>query len=92
LDSESGDKLSASLTSASAVEAFEAIIGKTRNAPQVQDVPSAPAVSKSDLTAKLTAKDEFGNSKMSSDPNYAKEVRKLYGQVYGEEPQNKIIG
>jgi len=91
LDSETGDKLTNALVSASAVEAFEAIIGKTRNAPQSQESASAPAFSKSDLTAKLTAKDEFGNKKMS-DPAYAREVRKMYDQVYGAEPQNKIVG
>lgn len=91
LDSDSSEALIGTLTSASAVQAVEALIAKTRNTQQVTDTPAAPSVSHADIQAKLVAKDEHGNPKMN-DPAYAKQVRAMYGQAFGEEPHNVIVG
>jgi hypothetical protein len=79
------------MTSAAAVQAIEAVIAKTRNVPQAVDTPAAPAVSHDQLKEMLTAKDEYGNLKMS-DPAYKARVNKMYEQLYGAEPHRVTIG
>lgn len=79
------------MTSVGNVAAIESMIAQTRNAPQAQDTPAAPSIDHAGIQEKLHAKDEFGNPKMQ-DPAYAREVRKLYGQAFGEEPHNVTVG
>ncbi len=91
LDSENATALLDGLTTASSVQAVEALIAKTRNAPQVQNEPSAPAVSHDKVREMMVAKDEFGQPKMN-DPAYNAKVKKLYGQLFGEEPNSVTVG
>lgn len=91
LDSDTGEALAAAMTSAGAVQAIEAVIAKTRNAPQVQELVSAPAVSHEELKAMQVAKDEFGNPKMN-DKAYRAKVNKLYDQRFGAEPHKVTVG
>lgn len=91
LDSDKSSVLLSSLTSAGAVEALESVIAKTRNAPQVHGEQTAAVIDGDKLREMLTAKDDFGNSKMN-DPEYRSKVRKLYGQKYGEEPFTRTVG
>jgi len=91
LDADTGDKLTGALTSAAAVEAVEAVISRTRNAPQVNDAPPAEAISHEKIKAMQMEKDEFGNSKMN-DPEHRAKVQRLYSQRFGDEPQNRTIG
>lgn len=90
-DAETNEKIGGLLTSAQNVEVVEALIAKSRNAPQVNDVNPAPAISHSELVAMQTAKDEFGNPKMN-DPEYRAKVQKLYSQRFGEQPHNVTVG
>ena len=91
LDAESAEALSDVLTSAKSVQAVEALIAKTRNVSQVHNETPSPAVTSDKLREMQNAKDEFGNYKMN-DPAYAKQVRSLYGQLYGEEPNVVTVG
>jgi len=91
MDAETSEALVDTLTSAASVKAVEALIAKTRNMTQTQDAPPAPAVSADKVREMMVAKDQFGNDKMQ-DPAYAAQVRKLYGQLYGEEPNVVTIG
>ena len=91
MDADTSESLINSLTSAKTVQAVEALIAKTRNVSQAQDATPAPAVSAEKVREMMMAKDEFGNDKMQ-DPAYASQVRKLYGQLYGEEPNVVTIG
>lgn len=91
LDADASEALAGTLTSAASVQAIEALIAKTRAVSQVQDAPQAPAVSAEKLREMQVAVDQFGNPKMN-DPGYARNVRKLYGQLYGEEPNAVTVG
>ena len=92
LDAETAKALEDALTSARAVGAIEALIAKTRNAGQVDQVQPAPSISKQELSDMQMAKDEYGNPKMSTDKEYAAKVRGLYAQMYGNQPHNVTIG
>lgn len=62
-------------TSAPAVEAIEALIAKTRNAPQATATAAAPiGMTKEDALAMRYVKDDNGNLKMSSDPAYRRKA------------------
>lgn len=91
LDAENSEALFDALTSSRSVKAVEALIAKTRNVHQVHNEPSAPAINADKLKEMQAAKDQYGNPKMN-DPAYAKEVRRLYGLLYGEEPHTVTIG
>ena len=91
LDADTGDKLASVMTSAASVEAIEAIISRTRNAPQVNDAPAAESISHDSLKEMQVAKDEYGNPKMN-DPAYRERVRKMYSQRFGDEPANRTVG
>lgn len=92
LDADDAQGLLDSLQSAAAVQAIEKVIAKTKNAPQLQDTPAAPSIDGSKLREMMLAKDQYGNRKMTSDPAYAKEVNRLYAQLYGEEPHAIVRG
>lgn len=91
LDAETHEKLKGVLTSAGAVEAVEALIAKTRNAPQVTETQQAEEISSAKLREMQTAKDEFGRPKML-DPEYRRKVEAAYSRKYGDEPQRTIRG
>jgi len=91
LDADGQEGLAAALTTAGAVQAVEKLIAKTRNAPQTQDTPAAPTVDHAKLREMMTARDEYGNSKMN-DPAYKAKVNKLYDQLFGAEPHSVTIG
>jgi len=91
LDADGQEGLAAALTTAGAVQAVEKLIAKTRNAPQVQETPAAPAVDHGKLREMMTARDEYGNPKMN-DPAYKAKVNKLYDQLFGAEQHSVTIG
>lgn len=69
-------------TTAAGVQAVEALIAKSRNAPmQTSNGVEASAVSMAEIEALQFAKDEHGNRKMSTDPAYAKMVRQKIEQA-----------
>lgn len=91
LDAETASALEDSMTSARAVGAIEALIAKTRNAPQMDQSVPAQQHSQQELASMLTAKDEYGAPKMNN-KEYAAKVRGLYNQRYGEKPHSVTIG
>jgi len=74
--------LEESATTAAGVQAIEALIAKTRNAPMQQSaVGNAGAMSMTELQALQFAKDEHGNRKMQTDPAYRKMVQEKFAQL-----------
>lgn len=69
-------------TTAASVTAIEALIAKSKNAPmQTSDVNPASKVSMEELQKLQFAKDEHGNRKMQTDPEYAKMVRQKFAEA-----------
>lgn len=79
------------VTDAASVAAVEAMISKTRNAPQVSDASQAPAISREELVKMQMAKDDNGNPLMRN-PEYAAKVNEGYSRLFGDEPQRQIVG
>ena len=69
-------------TTAAGVQAVEALIAKSRNAPmQTADTNPVTQIDMAELQTLQFAKDENGNRKMQSDPEYAKMVRAKFAQA-----------
>jgi len=95
LDPEMYDKFASSLTTAAAVEAFEFIVGKTRNAPLPDPTninPSLQANKQQELKEMQAAKDESGQLKWFTDPNHRAKIEALQNELYGNAPYRKIVG
>lgn len=74
---------------AAGVQAVEALIAKSRNAPmQTGDITPATAIDKAELNKLQFALDDNGNRKMQTDPEYRKMVREKMAQAY---PGENII-
>ena len=85
LTPEQAEGLTGMATSAASVQAIEALIAKSKNAPmQTNDVNPASQVSRQELETLQYARDEHGNRKMQSDPDYNKMVKAKYREVYGD--------
>lgn len=86
------EKFQGLATSADSVEALEALIAKTRNAPiSSESLAPAASVSSQELKDMQFAKDERGNRKMQ-DPEYRARFNKLAQEVYGADPARQTIG
>jgi len=82
LTPEQAEGLTGMATSAASVQAIEALIAKSKNAPmQTNDVNPASQISRQELETLQFAKDEHGNRKMQSDPEYAKMVRQKFAEA-----------
>lgn len=92
LDAQTGESLLGGLTSATMVQAVEALISQTRNASQIQETISGPSITHDQVREWANEKDEFGNSKMQTSPEHRAKVRNGYSQLFGDEPQNVIVG
>lgn len=80
-------------SSASAVGILEALIGKSRNAPISPDaIVTRPSVSEEEVRAMQFEKDEHGNRKLHTDPEFRARYQKLSLQVRGAEPARQIVG
>jgi len=86
LTAEQAEGLQDAATTAAGVQAIEALIAKSKNAPmQTADINPAGATNMAELQALQFARDEHGNRKMAVDPSYAKMVRqKLAEAMPGE--------
>jgi hypothetical protein len=72
-------------TSAAGVMAIEALIAKTRNASvnaNPDEVQQTNTFTLEDIHKLQFEKDEFGNKKMSTDPEHRKKVEAMYTQLY----------
>lgn len=94
LDPEIFEGLTDAAVSAGAVRAIEALIARTRNAPQVgKDVPTAPAVSRGDWEQKRFAeKDAHGQLRYKTDASFRAEVDAMRGELFGMEEHRTIVG
>jgi hypothetical protein len=82
LTPEQAEGLQDAATTAAGVQAIEALIAKSKNAPmQTSDVNPASAISMEELTNLQFAKDEHGNRKMQTDPEYRKMVQAKYAEA-----------
>ena len=80
-------------TTAAGVMAIEALIAKSRNAPMVtNNAASAGVVNMEELKALKFAKDEHGNRRMQTDPEYRKMVDAKFAQAFPGEHQITIGG
>ena len=80
-------------TTALGVQALERLVAMTRSAPVNPATASAPAgVSSEELRAMQFEKDEHGNRKLQTDPEFKARFKKLSEQVYGSEENRIIIG
>ncbi len=68
-------------TTAAGVQAIEALIAKSKNAPmQTQDASPVNQVNMAELQALQFAKDDNGNRRMATDPEYRKMVQEKFAQ------------
>ena len=82
LTPEQAEGLQDAATTAAGVMAIEALIAKSRNASVVnQDAVPVNAISQSELQALQFAKDEHGNRKMATDPEYRKMVQQKFAEA-----------
>ena len=83
LTPEQVEGLSEAATSAAGVQAIEALIAKSKNSPmQTSEVNAAGAVNITELNDLKFAKDENGNRKMATDPEYRKMVQQKFAEAY----------
>ena len=80
--------------SAKAVQAVEKMIAMGRNAPvSADEISAAPGgVSEEDVRKMQFEKDENGNRRMQTDPEFKAKFKKLAAQVWGSEDHNIVIG
>lgn len=82
LTPEQVEGLGEATTTAAGVQAVEALIAKSKNAPmQTSDVNPVSQASRAELETLQFAKDENGNRKMQTDPEYAKMVRQKFAEA-----------
>ena len=79
--------------SADAVKAMEQMIAMTRNAPVVSDATtSAPGVSSADVKAMQFEKDDRGNRRIQTDPEFKARYEKAAAEVWGSEDHRIVVG
>ena len=77
----------------SAVKAMEQLVSMTRNAPVAPDATTAtPGVSSEELKTMQFEKDEHGNRKLQTDPEFKARFDKLAQEVWGSNPHRIIVG
>ena len=81
------------IQTASAVQALEKLISMTRNAPvSPEGVQPKPGISSEELRAMQFEKDEFGNRRIQTDPEFRARFDKLSKEVWGSENHTIVIG
>jgi hypothetical protein len=79
--------------SADAVKAMEQMIAMTRNAPVVSDATQAtPGVSSEEVKAMQFAKDDRGNRRIQTDPEFKAKFEKMAAEVWGSEDHRIVVG
>lgn len=82
LTPEQAEGLQDAATTAAGVQAIEALIAKSKNAPmQTGEVTQTSQVSMAELQALQFAKDDNGNRKMAVDPEYRKMVNQKFAEA-----------
>ena len=95
LDPDMFGKFASSLTTAAAVEAFEYVVAKTRNAPMPDPTninPSLQSGKQAELKELQGAKDESGKLKWFTDPAHRAKIEALQQELYTSAPYRRIVG
>lgn len=80
-------------TSASAVETIEQLISMTRSGAMApSDSTPATAHTAEDVQKMQFAKDDNGNRKIQTDPEFRKRYEQMRNEVFGTEPHRRMIG
>ena len=95
MDEELFEKFRSAMVTADAVEAFEYVIGKTRNAqmPDPTNInPNLMATKRQELLELQDAKDENGKLKWVTDPIHRAKIERLQKEIYGTEEYREVVG
>lgn len=93
LDNETAQGLRGIATTAEGIKAIEQLISKTKSAPVApQDSTPVPSVTPQEVQAMQFAKDEHGNRKINTDPEFKKEYQRKRDALYGTQEHRQMIG
>lgn len=93
LDNETAQGLRGIATTADGIKAIEQLISKTKSAPVApQDSTPVPSVTSQEVQAMQFAKDEHGNRKINTDPEFKKEYQRKRDALYGTQEHRQMIG
>ena len=83
LNKEQAEGLAEMATTAASVQAIEALIAKSRNAPMNnEEMNNVSQISQQEIQALQFAKDDNGNRRMATDPEYRKMVQEKMAQAF----------
>ena len=93
LDAEDIQGIQAMTTTAESVKAVERIIAMTRGASvDVDNAQSNSGASGEDVSKMQFEKDDHGNRRINTDPEFRARYKKLRNEVYGTEDHKQVIG
>lgn len=93
LSEEVFEKFRGVATTAEGVEALEAIISHTREAKIPRENTAQPSGFTPEALRQMRyAKDDSGQLRINTDPDYRKKVDRAYKELYGEAPLNQVAG
>lgn len=93
LDAETVQGLEGFATSTESVKAIERLISMTRSASvNVDDANNNSGASAEDVSKLQFEKDEHGNRRINTDPDFKARYKKLRNEVYGTEDHKVIVG
>lgn len=93
LDNETAQGLRGIATTAEGIKAIEQLISKTKSAPVApQDSTPVPSVTPQEVQSMQFAKDEHGNRKINTDPEFKKEYQRKRDALYGTQEHRQMIG
>lgn len=91
LDEETFKGLQGMANSAEAVKVIESLVGMTRSAPVDASNTPSPGVSAEEVRSMQFEKDEHGNRKINSDPEFRARYMKARNAVYGTDDHKVVI-
>ncbi len=93
LDAETMSALEGMATNVESVKAIEQLIKMSRNASvDVDNAIPSPGASAEDVSAMQFEKDEHGNRRINTDPEFKKRYQKLRNDVYGSGEHREMVG
>lgn len=93
LDNETAQGLRGIATTAEGIKAIEQLISKTKAAPVAPTEGNpVPSVAAQEVQEMQFAKDEHGNRKINTDPEFKKEYQRKRDALYGTQEHRQMIG
>lgn len=94
LDAEALEGFKQMAVSPEAIKAMEAMVNKTRNAPvNPSAIDASPAtMTKAEWEKLLFEKDQYGNRRVATDPDFRRKVDDIGKRLFGAEPHKRIVG